>query len=125
MSRREFLIAATAGALIVALLVGFAAFLSKSLDFDSVYDNEGGPRIAEAIRDARSPIVTEVRYQPGDFADPASIHVVINEGSGAAEISAFVANVIPTVCRAGKAPVSMGIFLEAATGASAGDYFCP
>lgn len=73
------------------------------------YDQRGGPAIAERIRDASSPIVQDVAYNPGDYMDAATIDIILRPGVGADEARAFICDVaVPAVVN-GDPPDSLGI----------------
>ena len=73
------------------------------------YDQQGGPAIADAIRESSPPNVTEVYYREGDFMDGATVRVTM-EGT-VAEAETFVCDVVNPIVQNGDPPEGLGVWV--------------
>ena len=85
--------------------IGMLALAGCSLG----YDQKGGPAIADAIREAGPPQVTEVHYQEGDFMDAATVQVTM-EGT-VSEAEAFLCDVVNPIVRNSDPPEGLGVWV--------------
>ena len=73
------------------------------------YDQEGGPAIADAIRNASPPSVLDVYYRDGDFMDGATVNITM-EGT-VPEAEAFLCEVVDPIVRNGDPPEGLGVWV--------------
>ena len=73
------------------------------------YDQRDGSGIASNINGAKSPIIDDVWYHPGNYTDPATVNIQLRAGATPDEARAFICEVAMPIVRSGNPPDDLSV----------------